>query len=373
MTFIYRQLLGVRSAVCPVVMTSEFVNQDQFPYDKINHCRRGTLQRIAHSAGIRSIGYITPLSRVQRNCFARVVSDERVSLIHAHFGPSGIEILPVAKAHGIPLLVTFHGFDASQLLQCRAYRRQLVPLLKYAAVITVSARMAKRLTDLGANPDRMFVHHIGVPLDSFQITSRLPIPDKVADRKEIVLLQVASFVEKKGHRYTLQAFKTLLESYSNCRLVLIGSGPLRNVCEAQAHALGIRAKVDFVSHVPSKEVAWRMSAADVFVHHSVTARDGDQEGIPTAIMEAMACGLPIVSTDHAGIEEIVTDGVNGYLVGERDVNAYAERLRWLLLSREPMGNRSREVASIKLDLVRQNATLAQIYLKLQAGSDFRAS
>lgn len=364
MTFIHRQLIGVSGRVKPIVLTPEGVHLDRFPFDPLVIASRSSVNHILSRAGIFYLGYVYPLAVRQRRVFAEAIKSYGVNLVHAHFGPSAIEIFPVAVKAGIPLVVTFHGFDASQLLRRRLYVRQLTKVLKHSDSIAVSATIARRLIDLGASKDRVHVHYIGVPLEKFPYAQRRTIRERVRAAEQITLLQVASLVEKKGHAYTLRAFKRLLETYSHCRLVLIGDGPLRAGLEALAWELGIRDRVDFRGQQTPEDVSNAVASADVFVHHSVTAENGDEEGIPTAIMEAMAAGLPIVSTYHAGIPEIVAHGVNGFLVAERDVTAYAECLVRLLQVDLDFSRMSHAIAREKLDMSKQNRRLAELYVEL---------
>jgi glycosyltransferase involved in cell wall biosynthesis len=285
-------------------------------------------------------------------------------LIHVHFGPAGLEMLPVARSLGLPLLVSFHGADATSAIATDKYLNSLRKLFTYAHVIAISKVMAERLISWGADPARMDIYHCGVPLEDFRYIERTSLKDKVARGELIELIQVSNFVEKKGHCHTVAAFSELLAKYPRCRLTLIGDGPLRKSIELQVSNLGIMEQVRFLGKQPKEKVIPQLEKADIFLHHSITAADGDQEGVPTSIMDAMATGLPVVSTFHSGIPEIISDGHDGLLVPERDVATYVQVLGDLLKDEGAIGQKAFARARKEFDMVRQNAKLCEICRKV---------
>ncbi|MBX2997541.1 MAG: glycosyltransferase [Caldilineaceae bacterium] len=366
MTFIYRQTIGVSDAFRPIVFTSQRDNSSAFPFTPIfeQPGRSGWSRRLLDKAErILSQKYAL-LSKKQLNYWCQVARNEGVVLIHAHFGYGGLQMLPVAKALKIPLLTTFHGFDASQLLRNRMYRQNLQELFAYSHIIAISRQMGERLKSLGALPDRLHQHYIGVPLEDFAPVAKLTIPEKLQQSLPIQFLQVSNFVEKKGHLYTLEAFRDFYQKYPSSRLVLAGDGPLRPNMVRVCQQLGISHVVNFVGPVYKEEVVALMQQSDIFVHHSVTSKDGDQEGIPTVLMEAMAMNLPVLSTYHSGIPELVRDGVDGYLVEERDVSAYAARMADILTF-PPVS--SRAWVTQQFDIAKNNRELVHIYQHILDG------
>jgi glycosyltransferase involved in cell wall biosynthesis len=147
-----------------------------------------------------------------------------------------------------------------------------------------------------------------------------------------IFLQISSFAEKKGHIFSVQAFKRFLAKSQcpNCTLILAGEGPEKDNVMKVVKDLNLKDRVFFPGLVDRYEAKQLMQNANFFVHHSITSVIGDTEGIPNAIMEAMAMELPVISTYHAGIPELVEDGVNGLLVQEKDVEAYAEAMEKIL-------------------------------------------
>jgi glycosyltransferase involved in cell wall biosynthesis len=360
-TFVHRQLAGVSDEFSPVVLASETSNLDLFPTARVFARSKGLAGKAAtriFRALRRRYAVVTPS---QHRYWRKVLEEERARLVHAHFGHFGLDVLPAARSLGIPLLVTFHGFDASSLLRDRRYTRQLRDLFAYAHSVTVSKNMAERLSAFGLREGRFTVHYIGVPVGEFEFVERASAAEKIARGEPLTFLQVSNFVEKKGHRYTVEAFARYLRERPNDRLVLAGEGPLRARVEELCVSNGIAGRVRFAGRVVRGEVGELMRGADVFVHHSVTGSDGDMEGIPTVIMEAMSTGLPVVTTKHSGIPELVEHGREGFLVDERDVDGYERALLSLRGADPAMGRRARKKIEERFNMAIQNAELKRIY------------
>ena len=137
---------------------------------------------------------------------------------------------------------------------------------------------------------------------------------------------VASLEEKKGHRFLLEALARGGPVLGRVRLDLVGSGKLRESLEEMASALGVADRVRFFGSLPEHEVAAMLRRADMFLLPSVVDSTGDMEGIPVALMEAMACGIPVISSRLSGIPELVVDGSTGLLVDPGDVAGIARAI-----------------------------------------------
>lgn len=362
MTFIYRQLLGIANNYQAIVLTSKLENQYLFPFKDVYCSRKPLVSRMLEQLRKKWLGDYCWVTSSQLGYWSNAIKKHNVQLIHAHFGHSGIALLPLAKKLSLPLVVTFHGVDASTYLQSPRYTKKLKELFDYAYVITVSEKMRQELCALGANEEKTFTHYIGIPVDDFQKVDRKPIQKKLADNETIFFLQVSRFEEKKGHIYTVEAFAKLLEVYPNCQLLLGGAGSLVPDIKKRCFALGISDKVEFLGSVAHTDVQALMHKADVYLHHSVTASDGNQEGIPISIMEAMATGLVAVSTYHSGIPELLTNKVSGFIVHERDVNEYAARLEDLMsCESQKLSAAAIEMVHAKFNMRKQNILLEKIY------------
>lgn len=361
-TFIYRQLMGMSTRFDPIVLTRKTSNLELFPFSPIYLREDRFLAALCTK--VQKYRGVFNISRDQFYQWRAVLKSKDVRLIHAHFGPSGVEMLPLCKAMNIPLLVTFHGFDASKLLRREKYVDSLKPLFSYSHIIAVSQDMANRLIAFGCEPSRLRTHYIGVPIEMYEQVDRVPLQEKVKRREQINFLQVARFEEKKGHYYTILAFAEFLKRYSRAYLTLAGDGQLKANIEKLCTELDIGSHVSFVGQVPTREVSRLMQESDVFLHHSVTTDEGDMEGIPIVIMEAMATGLVPISTCHSGIPELIEHDISGYLVAEKDIADYVQQMFRVLEDNGRVGRRARSIIEQRFDISRQNAKLADIYKEL---------
>jgi len=366
-TFVYRQLLGVCEDFFPIALTAQVQNAQLFPFEPVYECQKSFFDRVSARLTRMATGRYTVLSGKQRRVWGEAMMDNAVALVHSHFGHYGLDMLNLTRERGIPLLVTFHGFDASSLLRVEAYARELRELFAYAHVITVSRNMAERLAAYGLDETRLDVHYIGVPVENFDFVERKPLAARIADGDPVRFVQVSNFVEKKGHRYTVEAFARYLPDHPRDVLTLAGDGPMRASVEALAREKGIADRVRFPGRVVKEQVGDLMRGADVFVHHSVTSANGDMEGIPTVIMEAMSTGLVVISTRHSGIPELIEDGREGLLVAERDVDGYVECLRGLVEADPEIPRRARNKIERSFNIATQNGKLAAIYRRVIDG------
>ncbi|WP_119680080.1 glycosyltransferase [Indioceanicola profundi] len=221
------------------------------------------------------------------------------------------------------ILTIFHGDDMSRTVT-QAEPDLYAELFRVGDVLAaVSDFWRRRLVELGAPEEKLTVHHMGVDVDRYPFNLRPP-----AEARPFELVTVGRLVEKKGAEFILRALARVRESRPDLRFRLraIGDGPLREPLEALRAELGLQDRVEFLGAVAHERVAEVLAASDAFVLPSVVASDGDMEGIPVSLMEAMASGLPVVSTRHSGIPELVEHGVSGLLAEERDVEDLARQL-----------------------------------------------
>ena len=362
-TFILRQIQGVRNDFDPIVLTSNKpVIQGAAPdygiFDKEKNLA-GVLYRVFKKAS----GRFAVLSGAQEDFFENIIRKNDIRFIHAHYGPSGMEIVPLAKKMKIPLLVSFHGYDVSVMLKNKKYTRQLAEIFDYGHFIAVSNYMARKLIKAGAEQSKISVIYYGVPVEN-TFVRRKPVRDKIKDKEEIKFLQISGFAEKKGHVYTLKAFAEFLKSYQNCKLILGGHGSYFDTIKKLTEELNIKNNVFFLGAVKPDDVYDVMKDADIFLHHSVTAESGDEEGIPNVIMEAMATGLPVISTYHSGIPELIEDGVSGYLVEEKNISMYAEKIKEATDSGEDLSRNARAKIVDAFNLEKQNRKIVELYKKI---------
>jgi colanic acid/amylovoran biosynthesis glycosyltransferase len=288
----------------------------------------------------------------------------RPLVLHAHFGRGGALALPIARALGIPLVVTFHGADATKethyrrRLVPRIYARRLAALQREAALfVCVSEFVRDRLLARGFPSEKLEVIHQGVELDAAQ-----PAAAEIA--ADPYVLFVGRFVEKKGVSDLIEAMRLLESRHNGARLVLIGDGPLSGALRAEARGLK---RVEFLGWLPNTEVRRWMQGALALCVPSVTGREGDSEGLPTVIFEAMAEALPVVASDHAGIAEAVEHGTTGLLVPEGNPPALADALASLIEHPElrgRLGAAARAVAAERFGALRQSRLLEAALLRV---------
>jgi colanic acid/amylovoran biosynthesis glycosyltransferase len=284
------------------------------------------------------------------------------SLVNAHFAMDGVCALPVALAAKVPLIVTLHGNDVttSEHLHRRAIRGQLYLLRRERMFRTVkvflcaSNFLRKSAIERGFPEDKLKTHYIGVDLKSF-------CPPITGQPRQNVLF-VGRLVEKKGCRYLIRAMQQVQSQVPFARLVIIGDGPERASLESQAREAGIQCQ--FRGAQSSHEVRQELSFARVFCVPSVTAKTGDSEGLGIVFAEAQAMGVPVVSSLHGGIPEVVSNGVTGLLAPERDHDRLAQHIIRFFSDDTFWNNCSREAVSWvanKFDLRKQTAYLEEIY------------
>jgi len=301
--------------------------------------------------------------------YAQALADVGARLVHAHFGIDGGYVLPAARIAGLPLVVSWYGYDVSQFP--RAFgglgRAWLGPVLREARLhIAMTPQMADALRELGAPPSRVRVHHFGIDSDFWSTPSAR---SATAPESKHVLM-VGSFIAKKGQLDLIRAFAEVSRTDSEATLRLVGSGPLEHAARVLVDQLGLGTQVSFAGFVPYGDaLREEYRQATVYVHPSCTAAGGDQEGLPTTILEAMAAGLPVVSTRHAGIPHAVRSD-SGVLVAEGDAAGLAQAMSLLLgdaAMRERMGTAGRSRVREDFDLATQTRRLESLYDEACAG------
>lgn len=280
--------------------------------------RGGHLRVLAAACGVRRYGTVALQLRLLFTAGALVDDEARYDALICHFGPSGIvgAFLRDVGLHEGSLHVVFHGYDLTSEVRRRSTVRAYRHVVAVADdLLPVSERLAGRLQELGADPAKVTVLRTGVDPNRFRPVSQ-PRPDG-----RIIALSVARLTEKKGIDVALRAV-SMAATEVDLEYLVVGDGELRAELEALAAELGL-GSVRFLGPRSHADVRALLARADVLLAPSVTAASGDEEGVPVAIMEAMACEVPVVSTRHAGIPELIEHGRNGILVAERDASALA--------------------------------------------------
>lgn len=311
MLHIYRQISAMR-AYQPLVLTQKRENAGRFPFEPVVTLRRPwtrEFRRFWQKTILRGPLYI---SRKERRELAAYLKHSEAALLHVYFGHIGVHVLPYLRRTHIPVIVSFHGADAGVDVRKGSHLRALQQVFELATLIlTRSLAIAANLTELGCPPEKIRLHRTGIPLDRFPFSQRF-----VPENGQWRLLQACRLIPKKGIETTLRAFARFAHRYPGSKLTIAGEGPLAEPLEALAAQLHVGARVSFPGFVSQVKLRELIDQSHFFLHPSVTGPDGDREGVPNAILEAMASGVPVIATWHGGIPEAVEEGQTGMLVPE---------------------------------------------------------
>lgn len=288
--------------------------------------------------------------------------EQNVVAIHAHQGRHSLDILPIAVKYNIPLIVHFRGRDASAQTKERFHEnaKQYKSLMKHGtAYVAVCRFLADELKKLGFPKDKIHVLYGGLDLSLYPYTER-SLPEK----GEIRILSVARLVEKKGFFTLLKAFHRIHRQHPRTTLHIIGTGEKEEMIKAFIRKHRLQHRVFLRGAMNSREIAQELQKAHLFCLASETGQDGDVEGIPNALKEAMASGLPVISTFHGGIPELIEHKKTGYLVPEKDDRKLAEALQYFLNYPNvwgPYTRNARRVIEEKFDLKKQMVEQQRLY------------
>lgn len=256
------------------------------------------------------------------------VKTNNISLLHAHHAQLGLLLLPFKTKTHLPLVTSIRGADATFAERRIGYYENMKILFeKGERFFSVCKYLADRINVWGCHSEKIRVLYGGVNLNKF--TYRPP-----QQRETQSILSMGRLVEKKGHHILMQAYKKIKDKYPNATLTIIGSGQLEEPLKLLANQLNLGESFRLFSKLPKEQVHEEMAKADLFCAPSLESSDGNIEGIPNVLKEAMATGLPVVSTTHAGIPELVTNHKDGILVEENNVDQLAQALEFMLENRD---------------------------------------
>jgi glycosyltransferase involved in cell wall biosynthesis len=307
---------------------------------------------------------------IERPRLRRVLEQMRPDLVHAHFGPNGVLIAPVARELGTRCVTSFHGYDVTSVPHNGFWQRQYQALWSQASAVTgPSGHVCGLLAALGAPKEKIVRISNGVKLAKFPFNP----PGRRYDGRQVDCMFVGRLVEKKGPLQLLRAFEHARKANrGTVRLTLhiVGDGPLMPQLREESQARGLTECVEIHGARTHDEVRGMLQKAHLFLQHSVTAADGDQEGQGVTLIEASAVGLPVISTRHDGIPEVVLDQQTGYLVEEHDVAGMGEKLASLAAnpgSWDEFGRRGREHVEKNLRLEAQVEKWRNLYQQVIRG------
>lgn len=294
-----------------------------------------------------------------KNLVANFISENKITHILIEFANYGSEIIELNFTdHKLPIFVHFHGYDASQAISNNILVEYYKILPKYVnGFITVSYAMTKRLIEIGLPPEKFNVNTYGTP---FVDVIKSNPDDKIR------LLFVGRLVNKKNPLVLLQAVHKLLEKNSNIIFNIIGDGPLKPLLENYIYTNKLESNIFLLGSQPHSTVNEYFSNTDIYIQNScIDQQTGDREGTPVSIIEAMSYGLPIISTKHEGINEIIINFFNGILVDENDLIGFYKYLDILIQDkflRKYLGQNAKTIHNTRFNSDFTNKKLVNILM-----------
>ncbi|RYD65722.1 MAG: colanic acid biosynthesis glycosyltransferase WcaL, partial [Verrucomicrobiaceae bacterium] len=349
MLHIYRQITALR-AFRPVVFCQKRENAEAFPFDSIVTLKKPRTHQLRRLWQKQLLGRPITIYHAEACRLERSLEVSGAKLLHIYFGHIGVHLLPFLRLRAIPTIVSFHGADAQVELDRPVHRRMTQEMLSLATLVLArSESLIERIEALGCDRSKLRIHRTGLPLEEIPIVRRKPPSD---DAWKCV--QACRLIAKKGLGTSLRAFAGFAQKYPSATFTIAGDGPALPDLREQAAQLGIAERVRFTGFLSQEQLRKLYAESHLFLHPSELGPDGDQEGVPNSLLEAMASGLPVLATTHGGIPEAVEHGRTGLLVPERDHTALAREMK--MLAGSP--GRYQEIALAGAQSVRERFDLA---------------
>ena len=362
MLHIYRQIIALRRCL-PIVIAQKREQAGHYPFEPIHVIPKPATHFLRRFWFRQLRDAPWQISDRELRGLQDILSKSDARVLHIYFGQIAVHLLPLIHSWKKPSIVSFHGADVTVDMNKPAYReatRQMLDAVRLVLVRSESLRRA--LTHLGCDEGKIEVQRTGIPLDEFSFRDR-----SLPQNGEWRFVQAGRLIEKKGLPVTLRAFSVFLRQYPNAKLTIAGEGPLLGQLQNLTRELNVEGRVSFTGFISQEQLREIYYASHIFLHPSQTGHDGNQEGIPNSMLEAMASGLPVFATQHGGIPEAIENGVTGVLVPERDHQKLAAAL--LNAAKDP-GFLSRiafngaEIVRKNFDLRAQAQRLEEIYLRM---------
>ena len=373
-TFIRNQILFQRNFK-PVIIFRENVENGLSRNDL--PCDLQQLDLSHNQAIVEGLAYkwLRMITSQQVNVVNYFLTTNKVNILHFHFGTDAGMYSNIMQKAGIPSVVSFYGYDCSSFPnRYWGYgRRYLVKnVFPYAtAILAMSDDMKKDLIKLGCPERKIVVHYYGTETDRFFFPGR-----KYELKEKVTFLTVGRLDEKKGFSFMIEAFnKIAKEGNTNFVWHIVGSGKLEEHLKNKIADYGLKSQVNLIGPLPynSGELLEQYQNAEIYIQPNITGKSGDKEGISGSIVEAMASGLPVISSHHAGIPEIMSDGNTGLLVKEWDIDTLITKIKCLsqdVTLRKKTGINARNYAMANLNITSKMNEREQIYASIISGKQF---
>lgn len=320
MQHIYRQVSAVNRFQVKI-FTQKRENADTMPFEDVVVVPKGPWRWLRRILDRQILKRPLLLSNTEAEHLRAELRANRCHLLHIVFGNTAVQLLPLLrqKQRRFPAVASFHGADVLVDTEQPAYRRALQEVLaRVDLVLARSQSLVEALVKLGCPPEKIRLNRAGIPLQKFPYCDRSWPTDG-----SWKLLQACRLIEKKGVDTSLRAFAEFSKVYPKAVFTVAGEGPDKAALQALVAELGLTDKVRFIGFLGQEDLARLLYESHLFLHPSQQGADGNQEGVPNSLLEAMSTGLPSFATYHGGIPEVVTNGVSGFLVSERAHEALA--------------------------------------------------
>lgn len=284
-------------------------------------------------------------------------------IIHCQFGtiaPIAIRLRDIGALKG-KIVTSIRGFDLGQIIKDITGDYKELPL-KVDLFLPVCSALKEQLLKIGCPAQHIIVMYGGINYKEIPFSTKLP-----NNGMPVRILSVGRLVEKKGFTYAIQAIRTVIQSGEKIEYKIIGDGVLFEELSGMIRELNIEKYVTIVGWKTHREVIGQLQLSDLLLAPSITTESGNIEGIPNILKEAMAAGLPVISTQHSGIPELIEDGKSGFIVPERDAGAIAGKIFYLIKNRsvwKDLSINGRKMIENKFDTDKQNHYLDKIYSTL---------
>jgi colanic acid/amylovoran biosynthesis glycosyltransferase len=352
MLHIHRQISGLRN-FSPVVITQK--REGDWPAERVEVVPRPAFRFVGRGVG-RWLGKPWQITGAEAEKMRGILRRTEASLLHIFFGNVAVHMLPLIR-QSPPVVISFHGSDVTGQIATPAFERARLEMFRRARLVPCrSRRLAEKVGALGCDASKLRIMRTVLPAVKF-------VPHSPPADGGWHIVQASRLIPKKGLATALRGFAAFLKTHPLAKFTVAGEGPLEGELRGMAGALGISGNVEFRGFLSQDALAELREGAHIFLHPSETVA-GDVEGIPNSLLEAMASGLPSVSTDHGGIPEVIQHGITGLLCKEGDSRGLSEAL--LRLAEDPalyarLSTAGSEFVSGEFSAVKQIANIENLY------------
>jgi len=358
MLHVYRQMAGLQSFKQVVFCNKQkFTGSFPFDPDRIFTMPRPITRSFKRLWYRRIRGLPIQIYQSEARLLLSQLMKYRTDVLHIYFGDSAVNLLPLIRMCPFPVVVSFHGADIGLNMDDEPHRKAMEEVVQRAELVFArSQSLIEGLQIIECPKEIIRLQRAGIPLQDWTFQPRKVPPENGRWQ----FLQACRLCEKKGIPTAMQAFKQVLGKYPNSVFKIAGEGHLLDDLAATAAALGIADNIEFCGFLEQDELRKLVYDSHIFIHPSQMGADGDREGVPNSMLEAIATGLPVLATHHGGIPEAVKTGVSGHLVEEGDADGLAAAAMQMLDDPDRYRHLSQGAARAVRESFEQKAQIAAL-------------